>query len=70
MLEMYEDFKRAGDTTISKEIACETLQSHYYIKPYYVYDYSQETYCLCGLLDCDCEIDATTGNEIELVDLS
>ena len=36
------------------KIACETLQSHYYIKPYYVYDYSQETYCLCGLLDCDC----------------
>lgn len=51
MLEIYEDFKRAGDTTISKEIACETLQSHFYITPYYVYDNSQETYRLCCLLD-------------------
>ena len=39
MLEMYEDFKRAGDVTISKKIAYKTLQSYLYIKPYYVYDY-------------------------------
>lgn len=51
MLEMYDGFKKAGDATISKEIACETLQSHFYITPYYVYDNSQETYRLCGLLD-------------------
>lgn len=54
MLEMYDGFKRAEDATISKEIACETLQSHVDVTPYYVYDYSQETYRLCGLLDCDC----------------
>jgi len=70
MLEMYEDFKRAGDVTISKKIAYKTLQSYLYIKPYYVYDYSQETYRLYVLLDGDEAVDAMTRNVVKLADLS
>lgn len=69
MLEMFADYKSAGDIKVTKEAAYEKIYSYIHVTPYYVFDHSQKIYRLCGLLDCDEAIDATNGNVINLNNL-
>ncbi len=39
------------------------------LKPYYVYDYEQKQYVLCGKIDCQYGVHAASGEVVALDDL-
>lgn len=68
--ELYNDqFQAADKVTITKEQAFEKLEDLFELKPYYVYDFEQRKYRLCGELDCQYGIHAGSGEVISLSDL-
>lgn len=68
--EMYNDQFQAPDkVTITKEEAFEKLEDLFELKPYYVYDFEQKKYLLCGELDCQYGVHAGSGEVISLSDL-
>jgi hypothetical protein len=69
MLETFDQFQVPGQVTIKKEEAYEKLKELYELKPYYVYDFNQKQYILCGKLDCQYGVNATNGEVIALDDL-
>lgn len=69
MLEVYDHFQSPDKTTIAKEEAYEKLKGLFELKPYYVYDFKQKKYVLCGKLDCEYGVVASTGDVIALDDI-
>ncbi|MBD8006961.1 hypothetical protein [Bacillus norwichensis] len=69
MLEMFNQFQKAETATIEKDVAYDKLKDRFELKPYYVYDTSQEQYILCGKLDCVYGVNALTGEVIALNEL-
>lgn len=69
MLETFDDFQSPDKVTITKEEAYEKLKSLLELKPYYVYDFKQKQYVLCGKLDCKYGVNASNGEVIALDDL-
>lgn len=68
--EMYNDQFQAPDkVTITKEEAFEKIKELCELKPYYVYDFEQKKYLLCGELDCQYGVHAGSGEVISLSDL-
>lgn len=69
MLEIYDQFQVSDKVAITKEEAYEKLKSLFELKPYYVYDFKQKQYVLCGKLDCQYGVNASNGEVIALDDL-
>ena len=69
MLEIYDQFQVPDKATITKEEAYEKLKELFELKPYYVYDFKQKQYILCGKIDCQYGVNASTGEVIPLDDL-
>lgn len=67
MLEIFDQFQAPEKVTISKEEAYEKVKELFELKPYYVYDFEQKQYVLCGKLDCHYGVNAGSG-EIVLLD--
>src|SRR5690625_251664 len=60
-LEMVDDFQPPAKATIKQENAYEKLKEYLELDPYYVYDFEQMNYILCGKLDCQFGVNAVTG---------
>ncbi|MBB6447970.1 hypothetical protein [Bacillus benzoevorans] len=69
MLEIYDQFQESDMVTITKKEAFEKLKQLFELKPYYVYDFEQKQYVLCGKLDCQYGVNAASGEVIALDDL-
>ena len=69
MLEIYDQFQAPDKITITKEEAYEKIKELFELKPYYVYDFEQKQYVLCGKLDCQYGVNAGSGEVISLDDL-
>lgn len=69
MREILDKFHADEKITINKEEAFEKLKGVFELKPYYVYDFEQKQYVLCGKLDCDYGVNAANGEVIALDDL-
>lgn len=69
MLETFDDFQAPDVVTITKEEAYEILKERFELTPYYVYNFKQGQYHLCGKLDCQYGVNASTGEVIALNEL-
>jgi hypothetical protein len=69
MLETFDQFQRTENVTITKEEAYEKMKGLYELEPIYVYDFKQNQYILCGKLDCQYGVNASTGEVIALNEL-
>lgn len=69
MLEIYEQFQAPDKVKIDKKEAYEKIKEFLELKPYYVYDFKQKQYVLCGKLDCQYGVNASSGQVIALEDL-
>jgi hypothetical protein len=69
MLATFDEFEEAEKVSILKEEAYEKVQHLLELKPYYVYDFEQKQYILCGKLDCQYGVDAINGEVVRLEDL-
>lgn len=69
MLEMLSSFTQANAVTVMKEEAYEKLEGFFELTPVYVYDFAVEGYVLCGKLDCNYAVDASSGEVVSLDDL-
>lgn len=69
MLDIYDQFQSPDKVAITKEEAYEKLKEFYELKPYYVYDFNQKKYVLCGKLDCQYGVIASNGEVAELRNL-
>ncbi|MDQ0216680.1 hypothetical protein J2S13_003154 [Oikeobacillus pervagus] len=69
MLEVFGQFQAPEKVTVNKEEAFEKMKELFELKPYYVYDFEQKQYVLCGKLDCDYGVIASIGEVIALDDL-
>ncbi|QDX95090.1 hypothetical protein EEL31_10995 [Brevibacillus laterosporus] len=64
--EVYENLEQAEPITIEKEIAFEKLKQHITLTPMYVLHPDGTHYVLCGKLDCDYGVLASSGDVILL----
>ncbi|MFZ0443660.1 MAG: hypothetical protein WAM95_03210, partial [Bacillus sp. (in: firmicutes)] len=69
MLEVFDQFQAPEKATVNKEDAYEKLKELFELKPYYVYDFEQTQYVLCGKLDCKYGVNSSNGKVIVLDDL-
>ncbi|MEH7385660.1 hypothetical protein V7147_09660 [Bacillus sp. JJ1521] len=69
LLQMYDEFEVPGQVIISKDEAYEMLRGKFELTPYYVYDFEQNQYVLCGKVDCHYGVNATTGEVVSLDEL-
>lgn len=69
MLEIFDQFQIPEKVTINKEEAYEKIKELFELKPYYVYDFEQKQYVLCGKLDCHYGVNASNGEVVSLDDL-
>ncbi|WP_226528562.1 hypothetical protein [Metabacillus niabensis] len=67
MLELFDEFQAPDKITIEKEEAFEKLKDLFELKPYYVYDFDKKRYVLCGKVDCEYSVNASTG-EVMMLD--
>lgn len=67
--EMYKDLKQAEEVQVTKEEAFKKLKDFVTLTPYYVYDFEQGRYLLCGKLDCLQAVKASNGEVVSLDDL-
>ncbi|WP_235749586.1 hypothetical protein [Neobacillus bataviensis] len=68
-LKMYMDLKEAEEIKVTKEEAFEKLKELIELTPYYVYDFEQGYYVLCGKLDSHYAVKAYNGEVVELSEL-
>ena len=54
---------------ISKQEAYEKIKEYFILEPFYVYDFQQQNFILCGRLDCNHGIRASNGEFLLLNDL-
>ena len=69
MLEVFDQLQAPEKVTVNKEEAFEKVKELFELKPYYVYDFKQKQYVLCGKLDCQYGVNASNGEVIALDDL-
>ncbi|MBT2758154.1 hypothetical protein J7E71_20005 [Mesobacillus foraminis] len=69
MLEIYDQFQASDQVTITKEEALGKIKELIEVKPYYVYNFKQKQYVLCGKIDCQHGVNAASGELISLADL-
>lgn len=69
MLEMFDQYQVSEKVTVTKEEAYEKLKDLFELIPYYVYDFEQRQYILCGKLDCQYGVKASSGEVIALDEL-
>jgi len=69
LMEAFEHFQAPGKIIITIEEAFEKLVPFMTLKPVYVFDNSNQTYTLCGKLDCEYGVDAATGEVFALENL-
>ncbi len=69
MLETFDKFQALEEVAVIKEEAYEKLKDLFELKPYYVYDFKQSQYVLCGKLDCDYGVYKGNGKVMALNDL-
>lgn len=69
LLEMFNHFQPSAEVTMNQEEAYEKIKGFNELKPYYVYDFEQKQYILCGKFDCQYGVNAVTGEIITLDDL-
>ncbi|MEH7178340.1 hypothetical protein [Neobacillus vireti] len=60
MLETFDQFQAPKKVTVNKEEAFEKMKGVFELKPYYVYDFKQKQYVLCGKLDSKYGVIAST----------
>lgn len=63
---MYTELKEAEEIKVTKEEAFEKLKDFIMLTPYYVYDFEQGCYVLCGKLDCHYAVKASNGEVVAL----
>lgn len=68
-LETYMELKEAEEIKVTKEEAFEKIKELIELTPYYVYDFEQGYYVLCGKLDCQYAVRANNGEVVELNEL-
>ncbi|MFL0363910.1 hypothetical protein ACH0BF_12905 [Pseudobacillus sp. 179-B 2D1 NHS] len=68
-LEMYMELKEVDEIKVTKEKAFEQLKDFIQLTPYYVYDFEEGYYVLCGKLDCQYAVKACNGEIVELSEL-
>ncbi|MBU5267885.1 hypothetical protein [Virgibacillus proomii] len=68
-LKMYMELEEAEEIKVAKEEALEKLKDFVKLTPYYVYDFEQGYYVLCGKLDCQYAVKANNGEVVELNEL-
>ena len=68
-LEMYMELDEAEEIKVAKEEAFEKLKSFIELTPYYVFDFEQGYYLLCGKLDCQYAVNANNGEVVALNEL-
>lgn len=69
MLEVFNQFQAPEKVAVNKEEAFEKMKEWLKLKPYYVYDFKQKQYILCGKLDSEYGVNASNGEVIALDDL-
>jgi hypothetical protein len=69
MLEMFDEFEEPEKVIISKNEAYEKIKGKFELEPYYVYDFDQNQYLLCGKIDCQFAVHASTGEVLPLDEL-
>lgn len=69
LIDMFNELQAPGEITITKEEAFEKIRGKIELKPYYVYDFEQQQYVLCGKLDCEYGVNSENGEVIALSDL-
>ncbi|MCW2279275.1 hypothetical protein [Heliophilum fasciatum] len=68
-LEIYQELKEANEIKVTKEEAFEKLKNLIKLTPYYVYDFEQGYYVMCGKLDCHHAVKTSNGEVVELSEL-
>lgn len=66
MLKIFDQFEATDEVTVTKEEAYEKLKELFELTPYYVYDFDQKQYVLCGKLDCPYGVNASSGEVIDI----
>ncbi|MCM3342588.1 hypothetical protein M3650_29195 [Paenibacillus sp. MER TA 81-3] len=66
LLSMFDEFQVQGDITVSKDEAYAKLTESIELTPVYVYDPGKKKYVLCGKLDCQYAVNATSGEVVAL----
>ncbi|MFJ8235332.1 hypothetical protein ACIQ34_06215 [Ureibacillus sp. NPDC094379] len=69
MLKIFDNFQAPAQLTITKDKAYHKLKEFFELKPFYVYDFNQKQYVLCGKLDCRYGVNAASGEVRALDDL-
>ncbi|MFD1779412.1 hypothetical protein ACFSFW_12090 [Fredinandcohnia salidurans] len=69
MLEMFDEFEEPEKVVISKNEAYEKIKEKFELEPYYVYDFDHNQYVLCGKIDCQFAVHASTGKVLPLDEL-
>ncbi|WLR57286.1 hypothetical protein LC048_10730 [Mesobacillus subterraneus] len=69
LLEIYKDFQAADLVKVTKEESYDKLKNLIELSPYYVYDFEQEKYVLCGKLDSQYAVIASNGDVVNLSEL-
>ncbi|MED4354858.1 hypothetical protein P9265_21500 [Schinkia azotoformans] len=69
MLEIFNQFQAPDKVRITKEEVYKKVKERFELKSYYVYDFEQKQYVLCGKLDCEYGVNGSNGEVIVLNDL-
>ncbi|WP_339320113.1 hypothetical protein [Paenibacillus sp. FSL R10-2734] len=69
MLDTFDEFQSEGEIAVSHDEAYDKLKEWIELSPVYVYDYGQNKYVLCGKLDCNYAVKASSGDVVELSSL-
>ncbi|MEN2767148.1 hypothetical protein [Ornithinibacillus xuwenensis] len=69
ILDRFMRFKEAQAIDVNQETAFNMIKDAITITPVYVKESNSDRYLLCGRVDCDDVIDASSGNKIHLNDL-
>ncbi|WP_071458877.1 hypothetical protein [Bacillus massilinigeriensis] len=69
MFEEYEHYESEGPAILSREEAYALLKKHITVTPRYLYDREESCHVLCGLLDSQYAVHASSGEVLPLADL-
>lgn len=66
LLEIFGPLQAPEKVKIKKEEAYEKIKDGIELKPFYVYDFTQKQYVLCGKFDCGAVVNAASGEVLAL----
>ena len=69
LIDHFSSLDSSEKVTIPKQEAYEKIKEYFILEPYYVYDFQQQKFILCGRLDCNHGIRASNGGILLLDDL-